>query len=110
MTENALLHAESRPGVLVGYRMLERAVLFTVADLGIGVLESLRSSAEYRHLQHPREALRLALREGVSRLGPGNGLGFHQLFRALADQFGTLRFRTGNVCITMDGQDFGADL
>ena len=41
---------------------------------------------------------------------PGNGFGFYDLFRALAGQCGTLRLRTGNVCITMDGQEFGADL
>lgn len=110
MTENVILHAESPVGLLVGYRMLETAVLFTVADLGRGVLGSLRTNPDYQNLQHPREALRLALQEGVSRLGTGNGFGFRNLFRALASQNGTLRFRTGNVCITMDGQNFEADL
>ncbi|QJX01059.1 hypothetical protein [Frigoriglobus tundricola] len=110
MTENVLLHAESPVGLLVGYQMLETAVLFTVADLGRGVLGSLRTNPDYQTLQHPRDALRLALQEGVSRLGTGNGFGFRNLFRALASQNGTLRFRTGNVCITMDGQNFEADL
>jgi hypothetical protein len=111
MTENAVLHAESAPGILVGYHMRGSAALFTVADLGRGVLSSLRENPQYRHLQHPREALRLALHPGVSSLGYGqNGFGFHQVFRALAGQYGTLRFRTGNVCVTMDGQEFGADL
>jgi hypothetical protein len=110
MTENVILHAESPEGLLVGYHMLDHAVLFTVADLGRGILGSLRSNPQYAHLTHPRDALRLALREGISRLGPGNGFGFRDLFRALASQYGTIRFRTGNVCITMDGQDFNADL
>jgi hypothetical protein len=110
MVENAILHADSSLGVLVGYRLLDDAALFTVADLGQGVLSSLRTNTEYEDLQHHRDALRLAFRDGVSRLGIGNGFGFHQLFEALKDQFGTLRFRTGNVCVTMDGQDFNADL
>jgi hypothetical protein len=110
MTENAILHAQSSAGILVGYQQFEHAVLFTVADLGRGVLGSLRTNPDYVVLEHPREALRLALHEGVSCLGVGNGLGFHQLFKTLASQYGTLRFRTGNVCITMDGQDFESDL
>ncbi len=110
MVENGLLHAESDLGILVGYRMLTHAVLFTVADLGRGVLGSLRSNGQYAHLSHHRDALRLALQDGVSRLGAGNGFGFRQLFRALASESGTIRFRTGDACVTMDGQDFDADL
>jgi hypothetical protein len=110
MVENAVLHADSQEGVLVGYRLQADAALFTVADLGRGVLASLRTNDDYSYLQHHREALRLAFRTGVSRLGVGNGFGFHQLFKALAHQYGTLRFRTGDVCVTMDGQDFSADL
>lgn len=110
MAENAVLHAESPAGILVGYQQLDHAVLFTVADLGRGVLGSLRTNPRYADLDHPREALRLALQAGVSCLGDGGGLGFHQLFRTLAREFGTLRFRTGNVCVTMDGQEFEADL
>jgi hypothetical protein len=110
MTENALLHAKSKVAVLVGYQVLDHAALFTVADVGRGVLASLRSSAEFQNLAHSRDALRLALRDGVSCLGRGNGYGFHQVFKALANQFGTLRFRTGNVCIVMDGTQFEADL
>ena len=110
MTENAILHAQSTAGVLVGYRMGSDGVQFTVADVGCGVLASLRTNPEYSHLRHHTQALRLALQAGVSRLGTGNGFGFHALFRALARQFGTLRFRTGDVCITMDGQQFDSDL
>jgi hypothetical protein len=110
MTENALLHANSNLVVLVGYQLLDHAALFTVADLGRGVLASLRSSPKFEYLANSRDALRLALCDGVSRLGQGNGYGFHQVFKALANQFGTLRFRTGNVCIVMDGTEFEADL
>lgn len=110
MAENVILHADSTDGLLVGYQMFDHAALFTVADVGRGVLESLRTNRRYAYLVHPRDALRLSLRDGVSRLGDGNGFGFRNLFRALAQQYGTIRFRTGNVCVTMDGQDFEADI
>jgi hypothetical protein len=111
MTENALLYAKTNPAVLVGYRLLDHAALFTVADLGQGVLASLRSNPEFQNLAHSRDALRMALHDGVSCLGRGkNGYGFRQVFKALANQFGTLRFRAGNACITMDGTQFDADL
>ena len=110
MSENGLLHSRGADGVLVGYRVLPHAALFTVADLGRGVLGSLRSNSKYAHLVHHREALRLALRDGVTCLDMPGGNGFRQLFKALVSQFGTIRFRTGNVCLTMDGQDFDANL
>ncbi|MFO0864727.1 MAG: hypothetical protein U0744_08765 [Gemmataceae bacterium] len=110
MVENAILHANSPAGVLVGYQQTQNAAAFTVADVGIGVLASLRSNCDFIHLRHHRDALRLALQDGVSCLGVGNGFGFHQLFKALANQYGTIRLRTGDVCVTMDGQDFDADI
>ncbi len=110
MSENGLLHSCATDGVLVGYRVLPHAALFTVADLGRGVLGSLRSNSKYAHLVHHRDALRLALRDGVTCLDTPGGNGFRQLFKALASQFGTIRFRTGNVCLTMDGQHFDANL
>ncbi len=58
MTENAVLHAESDAGILVGYQQLDHAVLFTVADLGHRVLGSLRTNPSYAGLEHPRDALR----------------------------------------------------
>lgn len=78
-------------------------------DVGIGVLESLRSNPAYAGLRLHRDALREALRYGVScrRDEPG-GTGFHTVIKSLAEQHGHLRFRSGEGCITMTGCHFDA--
>jgi hypothetical protein len=67
---------------------------FVVADRGIGVLSSLKSCAEFDRLNDHGEALKLALREGVSRHGSniGHGFGFRPIFVGLANIRGYLRF------------------
>jgi hypothetical protein len=110
MADNATIHANAPVGVLVGYQVVEGAALCGVADVGVGVLASLTSHQAYRHLQTHKVAVRLALNKGVSRFGPGQGgCGFNNVFKALAAISGTLRFRSGEGCVTMDGTDFEAD-
>lgn len=110
MADNAALHANAPVGVLVGYQVIDGAAVCCVADVGDGVLKSLTTHEAYRHVQSHKEAVRLALRKGVSRFGPGQGgLGFYNVFKALAAMSGTLRFRSGEGCVTMDGTDFEAD-
>lgn len=111
MADNAVFHSESTIGILVGYQAMPGASLFCIADAGIGVLESLRSNPEYRNLNDHREAIRMALKPGVSRFGRGHGgSGFAQVFKSLAKHWGTLRFRSGKGCVTMDGRDCNADV
>ncbi len=109
MADNACEHSRSPAGALVGYHTVAGTAAFCVVDVGIGVLESLRSHPDYAHLHLHRDALRAALRDGVScrRLEPG-GTGFRQVFKSLADQHGHLRFRSGQGCITMTGSHFDA--
>ncbi len=110
MADNATLHANAPVGILVGYHVMDGAAVCCVADVGNGVLKSLTTHQAYRHVQTHKEAVRLALRKGVSRFGPGQGgLGFYNVFKALAAMSGTLRFRSGEGCVTMDGTDFDAD-
>jgi hypothetical protein len=110
MAENAIIHSESPTGILVGYQVTPEAALFTVVDVGIGILASLRTHSAYQHLQVHLEAIRAALHVGVSRFGPDEGgFGFSQVFKSLAADSGLLRFRSGEGCITMDGTDLGAD-
>lgn len=110
MADNATLHANAPVGVLVGYQVIDGAAVCCVADVGNGVLKSLITHEAYRHVQTHKEAVRLALRKGVSRFGPGQGgLGFYNVFKALAAMSGTLRFRSGEGCVTMDGTGFDAD-
>lgn len=110
MAENAVIHSEAPTGILVGYQVTPETALFTVADVGIGILASLRSHPVYQHFQVHLEAIREALHVGVSRFGPGRGgLGFAQVFKSLTADSGLVRFRSGEGCITMDGTDLDAD-
>jgi len=76
----------------------------------MGVLESLRTSLDYAALTDHGEALRLALTEGVSRFGPEGkrGNGFRPIFVGLANLSGSLRFRSGDHALVIDGQKIGA--
>lgn len=110
MTDNSILHAKSDSPTLVGYRVLDGFAQFCVADLGMGVLKSLRSCADFSYLQYDHEAIREALKDGVSRMGKNRGgMGFREIFKALSAQWGQLRFRSGQGCLTMDGTDLDAD-
>jgi hypothetical protein len=109
MCENGVLHAKCSDGILAGYRLKTDSVLFSVADTGRGVLGSLKTNPHYSNLIHHVDALREALKFGVSCTDTG-GTGFYQVFKALTGQHGTIRFRTGNACITMDGRNFQEDL
>src|SRR5581483_2382217 len=109
MADNATIHAHAPVGVLVGYQVVNGAAVCCVADVGIGVLASLKTNATYQNLRNHREAVRMALQKGVSCLGPGGGNGFHKVFKALAAMSGTLRFRSGEGCVMMDGTGLEAD-
>jgi anti-sigma regulatory factor (Ser/Thr protein kinase) len=90
-------------GALV-FRATSNVFEFVVADRGIGILESLRSSPEYCGLDDHGRALEMALTEGTSRFkDPGRGHGFRPIFQGLTELEGYLRFRTGDGAIVMDG-------
>lgn len=110
MADNAVDHAYAPVGILVGYQALDGAIVCCVADVGEGVLKSLARYEPYRHLKTHKEAIRLALHNGVSRYGPGHGgFGFYNVFKALAALSGNLRFRSGEGYVTMDGTGLDAD-
>lgn len=110
MAENAVIHSRSSVSTLVGYRVMQGVAQFCVADVGIGVLESLRGCPDFKHLRLHADAIQEALRDGVTRFGEKRGgLGFRAVFKALAANWGLLRFRSGSGCITMDGSGLDAD-
>jgi anti-sigma regulatory factor (Ser/Thr protein kinase) len=110
MTENAVIHANAPIGALIGYRVIDGTAQFCVGDVGVGVLASLRTCPDYASLALHNEALKMALRDGTSRFGRGHGgFGFRQVFKALAEQWGHLRFRSGEGCVTMDGTGLDYD-
>jgi hypothetical protein len=90
-------------GILV-FRATTNVFEFVVADRGIGVLESLRSSQRFSGLDDHGRALELALTDGTSRHNdPRRGHGFRPIFQGLTNLHGYLRFRTGDNAIVMDG-------
>jgi hypothetical protein len=94
----------SKSGVLV-FRGVPGMFEFVVADRGIGVLNSLRTCAEYANVVDDGDALSMVLRDGVSRFGSGEGRGhgFRPLFTGLANLNGALRFRSGDHALTIAG-------
>jgi anti-sigma regulatory factor (Ser/Thr protein kinase) len=110
MAENSLLHSNSSFPVIVGYHALNGFIQFCVADIGIGVLGSLRTCGDYSGLKTHAEAIRNALHDGVTRFGrQRGGFGFRPVFKAVVSEWGLLRFRSGEGCITIDGKGCDAD-
>ncbi len=104
--ENVHLHSERSSDGVVGYRGTNTDFEFVVADSGVGILSSLRKSPEYTQLADCGTAIKLALTDGHSRLRhtlPNRGYGFHDLFVGLANLNGSLRFRSGDHALTIDG-------
>jgi anti-sigma regulatory factor (Ser/Thr protein kinase) len=78
---------------------------FVVSDRGIGILRSLQRSPIYASLLDHGRALEEALKDGTSRFGNdgGRGYGFRPIFIGLANLAGSLRFRSGDHALLMDG-------
>ncbi len=104
MAENVIWHSESVQSSIVGYQFSNGRFDYVVADGGIGVLNSLRKSAEYCGIQTSSEALLLAVSNGVSRFSDSyRGTGFNSLVLNLAKRSCDIRFRTGNSSLTFEG-------
>lgn len=105
MQSNIYEHSEaSQTGMLI-FRSAPGVFEFVAADRGIGVLESLRSGAAHASLADNGTALQMTLTEGCSRFGDGigRGMGFRPLFIGLANLRGSVRFRSGDHALTIDG-------
>lgn len=105
--DNVLEHSEAPDTGSVMFRSRPGSFEFAVADAGIGVLASMKSNSEYRHLRDEGDALWCALSDGESRFGKaaGRGTGFSQLFKSLAALNASLRFRSGDHALTVSGRN-----
>lgn len=103
---NIYEHSQAHETGLVAFQARQGRFEFLVADDGVGILNSLRACPDYTGLSDHGEALRLALTQGVSRHGPdcGRGYGFQPIFVGLANLHGTLRFRSGDHALLIDGR------
>lgn len=108
MSDNVTQHSERIDSGLIGYRWLQGEFEFVVADSGIGILNSLRKCPAHSALADHGAAICLAL-DGNSRfgIGAGHGFGFRQLFVNLAGLHGSLRFRSGDHSVEIDGSSPG---
>lgn len=107
LQDNIHEHSQRAGSGLIGYRSVIDGVFeFTVADAGIGVLRSLQKATRYRGLSDAGEALQIALSDGGTRFRDNinHGNGFRPLFQALTNQYGHLRFRSGDHVLVMSGQ------
>lgn len=107
MYSNIYDHSEAARTGLVAFTARSGSFEFVASDRGMGVLQSLRTCLEYADLDDHGEALRLTLRDGVSRhgSGTGHGYGFRPLFIGLANLNGSLRFRSGDHALVIDGRN-----
>jgi hypothetical protein len=109
MVSNLLEHSGAdeqhpAPGV-VGYKVGLRRMTFAVADVGRGVLASLRTNPRWTALTNSLDALIAAICEqATSKHWLSHGDGFRQVHKTLADLSGTLRFRSGDGVLTLDGR------
>jgi hypothetical protein len=107
MLDNIYLHSKMSATGLAVFETHARKFEFVVADGGIGILRSLKESDEYSGLLDHGDALQIALTDGCSRFGNGSnhGHGFSPLFVGLSNLKGSLRFRSGDHALTIDGRD-----
>jgi len=107
MADNIVAHSLAPGGALHGliaYHVDTGWMSFAAADIGCGVLASLRSSSEWSALSTAEQALDAAVRTGASRrIGEGPGTGFGTVHRSIASLNGVLRFRSDDAQLTLDG-------
>jgi hypothetical protein len=105
LVANIYDHSGAPQTGIVGYAANNNELEFVVADRGMGVLNSLRMSSDFRALRDAGEALEAALTDGTSRYGKasGHGGGFRDLFRGLLNLSSALRFRSGDHALTING-------
>ena len=97
-------HSQTDRPALVVYSLESERVHIGIADLGVGILQSLRTNSRYHALASSMAALKKAMEIGVSRLeGRSRGYGFATILKAVADQWGGIRLRTGEAILTIHG-------
>jgi anti-sigma regulatory factor (Ser/Thr protein kinase) len=105
LQENIYVHSQRPETGLVAYGASQGGFEIVVADRGIGVLASLQQNEAYHNIRDAGEALKIAVRDGTSRFGKdsGRGYGMGQMFRALANHDGELRFRSDDYALLVRG-------
>ncbi len=107
MIDNVYLQSAASPTGLAAFYARPGGFEFVISDRGIGILRSLQQNSEYAQLSDCGDALQLALTDGCSRFGSNSnhGHGFRPLFIGLSNLNGSLRFRSGDHALTIDGRN-----
>ena len=105
LMSNVFDHSGSSNTGIAGFAASHNEFELVIADAGIGVLQSLRTSEEFKDLNDAGKAIHTALTEGASRFDhkSGHGGGFNPLFQSFLNLSGALRFRSGDHALTIDG-------
>ena len=105
--DNVQIHSEQLETGIAAFRSRAWRFEFSVFDRGVGVLSTLRQNPDFSYLKDHGDALELALKDGYSKFGPNSnhGHGFKPLFKGLSNLKGSLRFRSGDHALTIDGRN-----
>lgn len=98
-------HSEAPATGILAFRATPHVFEFVAADRGIGILRSLQGCSIFAGLDDHGMAIQLALSDGTSRFGSDSrrGHGFRPIFIGLANLQGSLRFRSGDHALLIDG-------
>jgi anti-sigma regulatory factor (Ser/Thr protein kinase) len=103
LTNNVWDHSERTDTGLLAFQVRNRKFTLVIADLGIGILESLRRNPLYSSISTHRAAMEKSLVPGVSRFGDlSRGMGFIDFLSVVTDLHGIARLRTGNIALTIN--------
>lgn len=113
MAENIVRHSaaneETACGV-VGFHVLPQQMNYIAADLGRGVLASLRENPRWRDLSDEGNALVAAAKKGATRIPQHEeGDGFRLAFQAFLDREGVFLMRSGDGLARIHGNLSGRE-
>lgn len=108
MADNVIQHSnfgtQNPANGFAAYKVGEKRLSFTIGDVGIGALASLKYNPEYADTPNGRTALDLIARENASRrTGQREGRGYKSLFVGLARFNGIVRIRSADGVLTLTG-------
>lgn len=109
MSDNIVQHSNGLGEELTGliaFQLTGEQVSFAVFDIGKGLLASLKSSEDWRHLTSASAAIEAVFRQGASsRVGQGQGEGFRQLFKSLTERNSLIRLRADDSCLSLSREN-----
>ncbi|MGC3957029.1 MAG: hypothetical protein QM813_03405 [Verrucomicrobiota bacterium] len=95
---------------LIGYSVSLNTVSFAIADIGRGCLASLRENPQWADLPNSKSALMAIINQHASRrLHAGDGEGFKEVFRSLANLNGLIELRSNDGRVTVIGTPMGRE-